>query len=82
MFAKQFLSHPEIRKVLSSMATGTSGSMYNISMEKLKRLEIIVPNINQQKEYIHFVEQSDKSKLLISRLKEFILMGYRGHGKM
>lgn len=38
MFAKQFLSHPEIRKVLSSMATGTSGSMYNISMEKLKRL--------------------------------------------
>lgn len=62
MFAKQFLSHPEIRNVLSSMATGTSGSMYNISMEKLKRLEIIVPNINQQKEYIHFVEQTDKSK--------------------
>ena len=82
MFAKQFLSHPEIRKVLSSMATGTSGSMYNISMEKLKRLEIIVPNINQQKEYIHFVEQSDKSKLLISRLEEFTLMDYRGHGKM
>lgn len=65
MFAKQFLSHPEIRKVLSSMATGTSGSMYNISMEKLKRLEIIVPNINQQKEYIHFVEQSDKSKFAV-----------------
>ena len=65
MFAKQFLSHPEIRKVLSSMATGTSGSMYNISMEKLKMLEIIVPNINQQKEYIHFVEQSDKSKFAV-----------------
>ena len=65
MFAKQFLSHPEIRKVLSSMATGTSGSMYNISMEKLKRLEIIVPNINQQKEYIHFVEQTDKSKFAV-----------------
>ena len=30
------LGHPEVRKVLSSMATGTSGSMYNISMEKLK----------------------------------------------
>ena len=63
------------------MATGTSGSMYNISMEKLKRLEIIVPNINQQKEYIHFVEQSDKSKLLISRLEEFTLMDYRGMGR-
>lgn len=68
VFAKQFLSHPEVRKVLSAMATGTSGSMYNISMEKLKRLEIIVPNMNRQKEYIRFVEQSDKSKLLISRL--------------
>ena len=62
MFAKQFLSHPEVRKVLSAMATGTSGSMYNISMEKLKRLEIIVPNMNRQKEYIRFVDQSDKSK--------------------
>ena len=82
VFAKQFLSHPEVRKVLSAMATGTSGSMYNISMEKLKRLEIIVPNMNRQKEYIRFVDQSDKSKLLISRLKEFTLMGYRGHGKM
>lgn len=62
VFAKQFLSHPEVRKVLSAMATGTSGSMYNISMEKLKRLEIIVPNMNRQKEYIRFVDQSDKSK--------------------
>ena len=82
VFAKQFLSHPEVRKVLSAMATGTSGSMYNISMEKLKRLEIIVPNMNRQKEYIRFVDQSDKSKLLISRLKEFISMGYQEHGKM
>lgn len=75
MFAKQFLSHPEIRKVLSSMATGTSGSMYNISMEKLKRLEIIVPNINQQKEYIHFVEQSDKSKFAAQSCSNLNLSG-------
>ena len=75
MFAKQFLSHPEIRKVLSSMATGTSGSMYNISMEKLKRLEIIVPNINQQKEYIHFVEQSDKSKFAVQSCSNLNLSG-------
>ena len=65
VFAKQFLSHPEVRKVLSAMATGTSGSMYNISMEKLKRLEIIVPNMNRQKEYIRFVDQSDKSKFAV-----------------
>jgi len=35
-----------------------------------------------QEQFAAFVRQSDKSKLLISRLKEFILMGYRGHGKM
>ena len=67
VFAKQFLSHPEVRKVLSAMATGTSGSMYNISMEKLKRLEIIVPNMNRQKEYIRFVDQSDKSKFELEK---------------
>ena len=77
MFAKQFLSHPEIRKVLSSMATGTSGSMYNISMEKLKRLEIIVPNINQQKEYIHFVEQSDKSKFELEKALSELTATYK-----
>ena len=77
MFAKQFLSHPEIRKVLSSMATGTSGSMYNISMEKLKMLEIIVPNINQQKEYIHFVEQSDKSKFELEKALSELTATYK-----
>ena len=77
MFAKQFLSHPEIRKVLSSMATGTSGSMYNISMEKLKRREIIVPNINQQKEYIHFVEQSDKSKFELEKALSELTATYK-----
>ena len=77
MFAKQFLSHPEIRKVLSSMATCTSGSMYNISMEKLKRLEIIVPNINQQKEYIHFVEQSDKSKFELEKALSELTATYK-----
>ena len=77
MFAKQFLSRPEIRKVLSSMATGTSGSMYNISMEKLKRLKIIVPNINQQKEYIHFVEQSDKSKFELEKALSELTATYK-----
>ncbi|MBR6684357.1 MAG: restriction endonuclease subunit S, partial [Firmicutes bacterium] len=42
IFAKHFLSHPETRAVLSEMATGTSGSMFNISMEKLKNLTFLV----------------------------------------
>ena len=62
VFAKHFLSHPQIRAVLSALATGTSGSMYNISMEKLRNMTIIVPPMERQKKFILFVEQSDKSK--------------------
>ena len=64
VFAKHFLSHPQIRAVLSALATGTSGSMYNISMEKLRDVTIIVPPMVRQKEFILFIEQSDKSKFV------------------
>ena len=62
IFAKYFLSHPEVRAVLSEMATGTSGSMFNISMEKLKDLKIIVPDMNTQLRFVEFAQQLDKSK--------------------
>ena len=42
----------------------------------------IVPPLEEQERFIAFAHQSDKSKLLISRLKKFILTGYRGRGKM
>ncbi len=62
VFAKHFLSHPKIRDVLSALATGTSGSMYNISMEKLRNVEIIIPPLERQHAFLMFVQQSDKSK--------------------
>lgn len=65
IFAKHFLSHPQIRAVLSGLATGTSGSMYNISMEKLRNVTIIVPPMERQQEFILLVKQSDKSKFAI-----------------
>lgn len=63
VFAKYFLSNPETRAVLAEMATGTSGSMYNISMEKLRGLSIIVPDMELQEQFVSFAAQSDKSKL-------------------
>lgn len=62
VFAKHFLSHPSTRKALSEMSTGTSGSMYNISMDKLRSLKIIVPSRSAQEQFAAFVHQSDKSK--------------------
>jgi len=48
----------------------------------MKTLPMILPSLELQREFAAFVRQSDKSKLLISRLEEFTLMDYRGHGKM
>jgi type I restriction enzyme S subunit len=36
---------------LNKTATGTSGSMLNISMEKLKNLSVVIPPINIQNNY-------------------------------
>ena len=72
IFAKHFLSHPEVRAVLSEMATGTSGSMFNISMEKLKGLKIIVPDMDTQLRFVEFAQQLDKSKFELKQAIENI----------
>ena len=36
--------------------------MFNISMQKLKKLVIIVPPLDLQKQFAAFVQQTDKSK--------------------
>ena len=66
IFEKHLLSMPKMRSKLSELATGTSGSMYNISMEKLKRLTIIIPPQELQELFVTRVQQIDKSKYLNS----------------
>ena len=58
---KAFLIMPLVRAELSELATGTSGSMYNISMAKLRNLPVIVPTIEEQARFVSFVESIDKS---------------------
>ena len=65
---------------IGSSVTGSTRK--RISRKNLGQVVIPTPDIDQQEQFAAFVRQSDKSKLLILRLKEFILMGYRGHGKM
>ena len=52
---------------MSKQATGTSGSMFNISMEKLKKLTVPVPPLPLQNQFAAFVEQADKSKFTMQR---------------
>lgn len=65
---------------MTEYVTGTT--RLKLTQAKMKTLPMILPSLELQREFAAFVRQSDKSKLLISRLKKFILMGYRGRGKM
>lgn len=76
-----FMNTRYAKKLLFSMAKGAVGQA-NINAKELQDISIIIPPIDEQREFLTLVRQSDKSKLLISRLEKFTLMDYRGHGKM
>jgi len=59
-FIRYLLSHDGFRESLRKVATGTSGSMLNISKDKLKKLKVPLPPIelqNQFAERITIIEQ-------------------------
>ena len=57
-------------------------NMPKANREQINGFTWSLPPLDLQEQFATLVQQSDKSKLLISRLKKFILMGYRGRGKM
>lgn len=61
-FVKVLLSHQGFRENLKRVATGTSGSMLNISMQKLKELEIIAPPITLQNQFAERVKAIEAQK--------------------
>ena len=69
-YAKSFLQLETTRRVLSSLATGTSGSMYNISMKKLRGVVMPLPPIGLQEEFAAFVRQVDKSEFALKQAIE------------
>lgn len=50
-YLKFVLAHPEYRRLLCSRATGTSGSMLNISKAKLTEHSIPIPPLGLQKDF-------------------------------
>lgn len=66
-YLKTYLSLDETRRVLSKMASGTSGSMFNISMAKLKSLPIPLPSLELQQEFAGFAASVDKSKFAVQK---------------
>ena len=61
-YMKYVLSSKSIRNEFSASSTGTSGSMFNVSMDKLKEIEIPIAPIELQNQFADFVQAIDKSK--------------------
>lgn len=85
IYMKYILSSQTIRNKFSAASTGTSGSMYNVSMEKVKAIQIPMPEISIQNQFASFAESVEKSKLTIRRsldkletLKKALLQQYFG----
>ncbi len=84
-YMKAILSSKSIRNEFSNASTGTSGSMYNVSMDKFKSVRIPIPPLSLQTQFAAFVQQVDKSKFAIKKsldklelLKKKLMQDYFG----
>lgn len=57
---------PAVREQIESNARTTNGT-YKINQSVLSNVSILVPPVERQQEFVSFVEQSDKSKLMLQR---------------
>ncbi len=71
-YLKFILSHPAIRGQISNKSTGTSGSMFNISMSKLKSIQIVIPPLELQAEFASIVYQVEHMREHQSQSKQQI----------
>ena len=72
-YYKEFLTMSKYYSIneFSAASTGTSGSMYNVSMDKFKSIKIPVAPIELQNQFADFVRAVDKSKVItITTLKK------------
>lgn len=67
IYMKHVLSTTTVRNAFSAASTGTSGSMYNVSMEKFKGVIIPVPPLSVQNEFAAFVERVDQQKQTVQQ---------------
>ncbi len=61
-YVKFLLSHEGFRENLRKVATGTSGSMLNISKAKLKKLRIPLPPVTLQNQFAQHIEKIEQQK--------------------
>lgn len=76
LYLAQLLRGDEFLAYISTQVSGTK--MPRVAMNVFWNFDVMLPPLDLQEQFAAFVRQSDKSKLLISKLKEFTLVDYRG----
>jgi len=67
VFLWQLINNKEFRPKIQGISGGSAKSMSNISKERLAKLEVICPPIDQQDRLKPFLEQIDKSKSAVKK---------------
>ncbi|MGN7360446.1 restriction endonuclease subunit S [Paenibacillus sp. SAF-054] len=67
IYMKYILSDDSVRNSLSNVSTGTSGSMYNVSMEKFKSLVVPLPPLALQTQFANIVTKIEEQKALVKQ---------------
>lgn len=85
IFLWKLINHETFRPCVEAIATGSAKSMSNISKERLKEMQIIVPDIDRQEQFADFIRVVEKSKSTIQRslstletLKKSLMQKYFG----
>ena len=71
-YFKYLLSDEKFKLELTKTATGTSGSMLNVSMEKLKRLKIPLPPIGLQNQFAQYVGKQNINTICLEQSFSFL----------
>ena len=78
-FLYYFLNSKLFRAMIASLASGTSGSMQNITQSDLMKIKIGMPPLSEQDQIVDFLDQAlekldatrDKTEEAIKKLKEY-----------
>ena len=70
LYLQTYLGLPAVYAIFETMAAG--GVVNNLNSEIVKKLPVIVPAIELQKQFAAFVQQSDKSKLSASEMMRIV----------
>lgn len=75
LYLQTYLGLPAVYAIFETMAAG--GVVNNLNSEIVKKLPVLMPNIDQQEQFAAFVRQSDKSKFELEQALSELTATYK-----